>query len=618
MHGLDRLAALQPGERVLIHAAAGGVGMAAVQWALRRGAVVHGSAGTPAKRELLQRLGVAHVHDSRTLAFADEVLALTGGAGVQVVLNSLAGDFITASLRALGRGGRFLELGKRAILSRETMAVLRPDVSYHPYDLGAAAESDPNLLPPMFETLRRELAQGGLRPLPAQAFAFADADAAVEQMAQARHAGKLVLVPPERRRTSTLRVDTDASYWITGGLGGLGLATARWLVGLGARHLVLTSRHAADDNAKTVLDALRRDGAQVDVELADCADRARMSAVFGSFGGVRPPLRGVVHAAGMLHDGVLAHQQWDAAAEVMRGKADGAWVLHDLTRQLVGARALDFFILYSAAGVKLGAAGQGLYAAANAELDALAQRRHAAGLPALAVAWGLWADVGMAAARAHGDRDPWRQRGLLPIAADAAFAQLRMLLDCGVPNGMVLPIDWARFLSQPPGGVHASYFAALGRASSAASTGVAPAAPEASSLLQRLRATPAPQRSTALRDAVGQHALAVLGLTAGTPLDTRTPLKDLGLDSLMAVELRNALARALGEALPVTLLFDHPTIDALALHLGRRFALVDPVAADADMPAAGSRAHADVEALSDAEAEALLLSELNGTGAPTR
>jgi NADPH:quinone reductase-like Zn-dependent oxidoreductase/acyl carrier protein len=615
MQGLDRLAALQRGERVLIHAAAGGVGMAAVQWALRRGAIVHGSAGTPAKRALLQRLGATHVHDSRSLAFADEVLALTAGAGVQVVLNSLAGEFIAASLRALGHGGRFLELGKREILSREAIAALRPDVAYHPYDLGAEAEANPGLLPPMFDTLQRELAHGGLRPLPAQAFAFADADAALGQMAQARHVGKLVLVPEAQRRTRTWRVDTDAGYWITGGVGGLGLATARWLVGLGARHLVLTSRHAPDDNAKTVIDALRRDGAQVDVELADSADHNRMSEIFASFGRARPLLRGVVHAAGTLHDGVLGQQRWDAAVDVMRGKADGAWVLHELTQPLVGTRALDFFVLYSAAGARLGAAGQGLYAAANAELDALAQRRHAMGLPALAVAWGLWTDVGMAA-HARGARDPWRERGLLPITADTAFAQLRMLLDSGVPHGVVLPIDWARFLAQPPAGVDASYFATVGRSSTGGPPAAARATPEAISLLQRLRATPAPQRPTALRDALAQHALAVLGLAAGTPLDSRVPLKDMGLDSLMAVELRNALARAFGAALPVTLLFDHPTLQALAQHLARRFALVDEAGAGAAVT--GSHAHADVESLSDADAEALLLAELNGNGVPTR
>jgi acyl transferase domain-containing protein/threonine dehydrogenase-like Zn-dependent dehydrogenase/acyl carrier protein len=617
MHGLDRLAALQRGERVLIHAAAGGVGLAAVQLALRRGAIVHGSAGTPAKRDMLQRLGVAHVHDSRSLAFADEVLALTGSAGVQVVLNSLAGEFIPAGLRALGRGGRFLELGKRDILSRDAVAELRPDVSYHPYDLGAEAQVDPGLLPPMFDTLRRELAQGVLRPLPTQTYAFADADDALHQMAQARHVGKLVLVPPPQRRTRALQIDADASYWITGGLGGLGLATARWLVDSGARHLVLTGRHAAGDGAQAAINTLSRAGAQVEVELADSADRIRMAKIFHAFGRARPPLRGIVHAAGTLHDGVLARQRWDPAADVLRGKADGAWVLHELTQAMVGARALDFFILYSAAGARLGAAGQGLYAAANAELDALAQRRHALGLPALAVAWGLWTGTGMAAGPL-GTRDPWQERGLLPITAETGFVHLRTLLESGAPHGLVLPIDWARFLAKAPGGVDADYFAAVRRAAADAAHHATPASQSAASLLQRLRATPGPQRQTALRDALVQETLAVLGLPAGSALDARVPLKDMGLDSLMAVELRNALARAFGEALPVTLLFDHPTLQALAQHLSQRFALIDVAATPAGAPSSGGAAHADVQSLSDADAEALLLAELNGGASATR
>jgi acyl carrier protein len=276
-------------------------------------------------------------------------------------------------------------------------------------------------------------------------------------------------------------------------------------------------------------------------------------------------------------------------------------------------------VLYSAAGAKLGAAGQGLYAAANAELDALAQRRHGAGLPALAVAWGLWDGVGMAAG-SDGARNAWRSRGLLPITAETGFAHLRALLERGVAHGVVLPLDPERFFSTPHAGVDPGYLAALHAALRGTPAAEPAATPAPASSLQRLRALPALQRAAALHDLLVQQALAVLGLPAGTPLDARRPLKDMGLDSLMAVELRNALTRAFGQPLPVTLLFDHPTLAALAQHLARRFTLVDAVTAPpASAPAAHGPSHADVEALSDADAEALLLAELNGnTAAPTR
>jgi acyl carrier protein len=292
--------------------------------------------------------------------------------------------------------------------------------------------------------------------------------------------------------------------------------------------------------------------------------------------------------------------------------------LHELTQASVGPRALDFFVLYSAAGAKLGAAGQGLYAAANAELDALAHRRHGAGLPALSVGWGMWDGVGMASGR-DGARNAWRARGLLPITADTGFAQLRALLESGVPHGVVLPIDRERFFAQPHAGVARGYLAALHATPGDAAAAEA-AAPEPTTSLQRLHALPAAQRASALHDLLVRQTLAVLGLPAGTLLDSRVPLKDLGLDSLMAVELRNALARACGQALPVTLLFDHPTLAALGQHLAQRFSLVTqaPLARPATEPLPHS--HADVVALSEADAEALLLAELNGgrTAAPTR
>lgn len=597
-HGLHRLANLQRGQRVLIHAAAGGVGLAAVQLALRAGAQVFATAGSPDKRELLRQMGVAQVMDSRSLAFVDELRAATNGQGVHVVLNSLAGDFIAATLGALGQGGTFLELGKRDIMTVTSAAALRPDVHYHAYDLGSEAQADHGLLKPMFDDLLAAFADGGLSPLPVRVYPLDGAREAFRFMAQARHVGKLVLRVPQ-----PAAIVADATYWITGGLGGLGLETARWLVASGARHLALSGRSAPGEHAGAVIAELRGQGITVNTFEAHAADRERMAAVLDELSRTMPPLRGVVHAAGALDDAVLLRQTWPRCQAVLRGKAHGAWVLHDLTRHL----PLDLFVLYSAAGLWLGAAGQGAYPAANAELDALAHARRRQGLPALSVAWGAWADVGMAAQSANGGHDVWAARGLGKITPTAGFAALEQLKQGGATHALVLPIDWSRFLAQLPAGADAGFFQAL---ATATNTTVPASSPVGPAVLQRLQAMPGGQRRAALIAYLSERTLQVLGLESEKPLDPRIALKDIGLDSLMAVELRNALAKAFSHPLPATLLFDYPTLDALTTSLLRTLGL--EVEATASKPAAAATPAAldELAELSDEEAEALLLKEL--------
>jgi acyl carrier protein len=371
-------------------------------------------------------------------------------------------------------------------------------------------------------------------------------------------------------------------------------------VSCGARHLVLSGRHAPGAHAAAVIAELRAQGIQVQTFEADAADRPRMVAVLDDIARTMPPLRGVVHAAGALDDAVLQRQTWPRGQAVLRGKAHGAWVLLEITRHL----PLDVFVLYSAAGVWLGAAGQGMYPAANAQLDALAHARRRCGLPALSVAWGSWADVGMAAQLATSGHDVWAARGLGKITPATGFAALAQLMQHGSAHAVVLPIDWARFLGQLPTGVDAAFFRAMvtrepARVSTAAAPGPA--------VRERLQAMPSGQRRTALIAYLSERSLQVLGLEADTPLDPRRALKDIGLDSLMAVELRNALAKSLAQPLPATLLFDYPTLDALATSLLRTLGLE----AEATPPAAPASAAFDAMAeLSDEEAEALLLKEL--------
>lgn len=602
-YGLHRIARLRAGERVLIHAAAGGVGLAAVQLARRAGAEVFATAGSPEKRAMLRSLGVPHVMDSRSLDFVEEIRVSTDGAGVDVVLNSLAGDFIAASLAALGHNGRFLELGKRDIMTPASAAAARPDVEYRAYDLGAEATQDRTLLRPMLTEILAALADGSLPPLPTRAYPLARASDAFRFMAQARHIGKLVLVVSEA--PAPLLVSPAATYWITGGLGALGIATARWLVASGARTLVLTGRGAPDDAATRAIRELEAVGACVRVLAADAGDETSMRAVVDEIDRTLPPLRGVVHAAGVLDDGVLVRQHWDACRRVLRGKAHGAFLLHQLTRDL----SLDFFILYSAAGTLLVAPGQGVYPAANAELDALAQARNRSGLPALSVAWGAWADGGMAAEMAARGVTGWTARGLGTLSAETAFAALERLLRGRAVHAAVMDVDWGRFMANLPAGVDPAFYASLAPARGAAQpTG---SGSRRGAVVSRLRAAPASQRREALLTHLRERALHVIGQPASTTVDTAMPLRELGLDSLMAVELRNALSASTDRTLPATLLFDYPTLDALAGYFMRVLGLAgdEPVSAVVAARATAS-IPMDIEGLAEDEAAAQLLAEL--------
>ena len=464
----------------------------------------------------------------------------------------------------------------------------------------------PALISTLLREVMRRVEAGELSPLPWQAFSIAEAAAAFRHMAQARHVGKVVLaVPGVGRDVAAVEIEpgaaacrADATYLVTGGLGGLGLTVAQWLVAQGARHLVLVGRNGARPAARAVLDAMAAAGATVVVQAADVSDAAAMAAVMERIDQTLPPLRGVIHAAGVLEDATLL--QLDAArlGRVMAPKVQGAWVLHELT----AGRELDFFVLFSSAAALLGAPGQGNYAAANAFLDALAAYRRAQGQPAVSIAWGPWAEVGLAAAAANrGARLAARGIGVLrPQEGTAALGEVLRRNPVQVAVGALNLRQWVR-----------CYPAAAAVPRLAALVGddarVAARAPELGRELAAL-GTPT-ERAACLLGRLREELGRVLQCDPNE-IAAETPLRELGLDSLMAVELENRLEAALGVPLSATLFFTHPTPATLVPALLSRLGFAEKASAVTNHRQEKTEI-AEVRGLPDWQASDLLTAELD-------
>ncbi|SCE23212.1 myxalamid-type polyketide synthase MxaB/epothilone polyketide synthase D [Streptomyces sp. PpalLS-921] len=595
VHGLEHLARLRAGETVLVHSATGGVGLAALQIAHRRGARVFATAGTPEKRALLRELGVEHVMDSRTVAFADEITALTGGRGVDVVLNSASGEALVRSLRLLAPGGRFVEIGKRDIYdnSHIGLELFKDNRAFFAVDLERTIRDRPEEIAGLFADVVQGFADGDFSALPVTVHPFADATGAFTAMAKARHTGKLVLRPAADEAVTTAPgappVRPFGTYLVTGGLGALGLETARYLVDQGARHLALVGRGAPGPDAERVLTGLRT-RAEVTVLAADVSERAAVDGLLARVDGSMPPLAGIVHAAGILDDGLLTGLDADRFRSVAAPKSAAAWHLHRATLD----RDLDFFVLYSSAAGVLGSASQGNYAAASAFLDGLAHHRRSRGLPALSVDWGPWSRIGLAARPDRGGA--LSTRGIRSISPEQGIAVLDRLLTGTATQVCVLPVDRARLREHPGGGLLRTLLDEPGQEHDG---GAGPA----DDVHRRMLAVEPGRRRRAV---LTEHCRAVAaGLLGGDPagIDAGAPLTSMGFDSLLSLELRKSLESSLRVPLPSTVTWRFPTIDALVPYLADRMKIaLESERAEEDQearPAPGPRTVPEAQAVPD-------------------
>ncbi len=559
-YALVDLAAARSGETLLLHAATGGVGMAAVQLGRHLGLHLLVTASEP-KWDVLRDLGFgdSEIGDSRSVAFEGKFLEVTGGRGVDIVLDSLAGEFVDASLRLLPRGGRFIEMGMIDRRDPAEVAIEHPGVRYQGFML---MDVDPDRLREILRSVVELFESGVLTHSPITAWDLRQASEAFRYLGQARHIGKNVLtVPPPLRR--------DGTVLITGGTGGLGALAARHLVTAhGVRDLVLVSRRGPRaPGADELRDELRALGTRVRILACDVADRDALDAVLAAIPAERP-LTGVVHTAGVLSDGLLTGLTAERIAAVLRPKVDAAWNLHEATKHL----DLSMFVLYSSIAGVIGSAGQANYAAANMFLDALAHHRHAIGLPATSIAWGPWREsTAMTVALDDTDFARWRREGFVPMTAEDGMALFDAALTAGRPAFAAVHMDRSaldeldrtelravmRGLARPP------------RRRVGNAPGGSP------NLSARLTGRSAAEQTRIVLDVIGTQAAAVLGDDDADFIAANKAFSDIGFDSLGVMEFRNRLKSAVGVPVSATAMFDYPTPAALAEFLRSRIVPAD-------------------------------------------
>jgi mycoketide-CoA synthase len=552
-YALTTLADVKPGQRVLVHAGAGGVGMAAVQLARHFGLEVFATASRR-KWGTLRAMGFDddHIGDSRTLDFEGKFRSVTGDRGMDVVLDSLAGEFVDASLRLVAPGGVFLEMGKTDIRDPGVVAEEHSGVRYRAFDLFEAGADN---IQRMLTELSKMFDDATLRPLPLTAFDVRRAGAALRYLSQARHTGKVVLTMPDAWAAGTVV--------ITGGTGMAGSALARHVVAnRGVRNLMLVSRRGPDaPGAAELVAELEGAGAAVSLVACDAADREALAKVIADIS-VQHPLSAVIHAAGVLEDAVVTSLTPERVDLVLRAKVDAAWNLHELTREM----PISAFVMFSSMAGLVGSSGQANYAAANSFLDGLAVHRRAQGLPAISLGWGLWDQASSMTGELEAvDFARFARDGIVAMSSTEALQLLDTAMVIDEPFLLPARIDTTALRAKFDGGTLPPMFVDLINAPARRQVDDSLAAAKSkSALLQRLEGLPEDEQHAVLLDLVRSHIATVLGNSTPEAIDPDKAFQELGFDSLTAVEMRNRLKAATGLALSPTLVFDYPNSAALA------------------------------------------------------
>ena len=636
-YALESLAHLQPGERVLIHAATGGVGQAAIQIAQAAGAVVFATA-SQGKWQILKDLGVEHIFDSRTTEFEAAIRALTHGEGLDVVLNSLRGEFTDASLRLLRAGGRFLEIGITDLRTPEQIAQFSTAIQYFPIDLMVLYREQRHVLQTLLRRLLERFATDELKPLPYQTFAAEAIETAFRTMQQAKHTGKVIidmqqqeLISEEHdnqialrnnkrwvQRLQTLtdspvdsfRLDPDGHYLIVGGLGGLGYLLTKNLIDRGARYLSVCGRSLPANELSEKLKQLKHSGVQIEVSQVDVLNFSA-TALWLEQANQKRNVKGILFLAGQLHDGLIQNMSWPHFEKALNVKTQGLLNIDTLSRKL----DLDFFIAFSSLTSMTGSPGQTSYVAANTFVDHLMQLRISQGLPGLSINWGPWEEAGMAQRLSVTQAKRLLDLGIAPLATAQALQVFNGLGQKTPPQVGVAAINWLQFLKNFPKAANDRLYTLFRQTQ----TTVERTSPQVQTQTQQmvwrelLNEVDRSARDRRLVELLKAAINKVIGANENEPIELRKPLFDLGLDSLTAVELKNRLETNFLCSLSTTLLFDYPTLEALSGHLKTKMS--DLFAAD-EQPvvdpavAVSTPATDEFDDLSQDDLEMLLASKL--------
>lgn len=556
-HALYNIARIKRGDKVLIHAAAGGVGQVAIQIARAVGAEIFATA-SQGKWEHLRAQGVRHVFDSRTLDFSRQIMEATGGSGVDIVFNSLNGEFIERSFDAMAANGRFVEIGKKDIWSSERAAAYRPDVDYTFFEIGENDTSGgiggTTIIHELMQQILDDFESGKLAPLPMTEYAVSDLQQAYRYLAAGKNVGKVVVNFDKHlaAASGSALVRPDRTYLVTGGLGGLGFECANWLVGQGARHIALAGRSApAEDIARRIAD-LAKIGVNAFPVRGDIGVRADAERILETIAAGPAPLGGILHCAGVLEDGVLAQQTVEKFEKVFGPKVMGTLHLHHLTAGM----PLDFFVCFSSVSAILDGGGQSNYAAANAFMDRLMSLRRSQGLAGLSVNWGAWAEVGMAARLAQKRTMDMSHF----ITREEGFLALERLMASNAVQGVVCklgarlaPDTRSRMLLDLVEAADGGEGAAMGD-------------------LERIFAQN-PGNSVVDNFALFLKAQVnrVLGADARDEVAADAEFVALGVDSLSMTELKNAVEHGMGKPLKMATFFANPTVAHLSKHLAAEY-----------------------------------------------
>ncbi len=549
----------------MIHSAAGDVGLAAVSIAKASGARILATAGSAAEREMLAGLGVEYIGDSRSVEFAEEIRAATDGHGIDIILNSSAGEAIQRGMEILAPGGRFVELGKPDVYADAQLglASLAKSASFAVVDLDLNLRLEPRRYRGLLHEILRQLVAGQLQMLPVTEFSLDRAVEAFQMMASGTHIGKIVISVPAEGSIAALAlppaqplVRPDGGYIVVGGMGGLGLVVARWLVAQGAGLVVLNGRSAPSAEVAAAIAEMNATASRVQVITGDIAqpDTAVRLVAAVERAGLRPA--GVLHSAMVLADETVLNMSASAAARVFAPKVAGHWWLHQATAHL----DMDWWLSFSSAASLLGSPGQGAYAAANSWVDGLVAYRRSRGLPAIGINWGPWAQVGRAQFLAD--------LGFSMITPQLGIAAMQQLLAADRGRTGVFNLDARQWFQSFPAAEGSSLL-----------EGLADRNGQEASLNEVLRRADGQERRRLLESYLCEQAAAKLGLTP-SGLDSQSALDRLGIDSLTALALRNQIQHDLGIAVPPAQLLDGGSVASLAGWLADQLSGAGPTPPD--------------------------------------